>query len=63
MGFHSKGTIWGSWNGATSNKINFHVRNVILYDVINFCLHGQRFDLSIQRYLETRPFVAMHLLV
>ena len=47
MGFHWKGTIWGSWNGATRNKINFHVRNVISYDVVNFCLRVQGFDLSI----------------
>lgn len=47
MGFHSEGTMWASWKGATSNNINFHFRNVISHNVINFCLHGQRFDLSI----------------
>jgi hypothetical protein len=47
MGFHSECTKCGSWNGATSNKIIIHVENVISYDKINFCLHGQRFDLSI----------------
>ena len=35
MGFHSEGTKWDSWKGATDNKINFHVRKVISYDVIN----------------------------
>jgi hypothetical protein len=50
MGFHSEGKMWGSWNGATGNKINFHVRNVISYDVINFGLKMIRsFHLTIFR--------------